>query len=68
MSSSNPRVPEPQALLSLRTAVIFVFAVIIGVAVGVLTYWAYATVPLAVLAGVSVAGGATLPLDKVIGR
>jgi hypothetical protein len=49
-------------------ALIVLIAVVIGGAVGGLTFWATQSLPQALLAGLAGAAGALLPLDKVIGR
>jgi hypothetical protein len=60
---------DPHAgLLPLRTALIALIAVLIGLTVGALTLMTTASLPTAALAGLASAGGAVLPLDRVIGR
>jgi len=68
MSTRSPRVPDSPALLSLRAAVIFTIAAVIGLAMGLLTYWSQGALPSALLAGLGATGGALLPLDRMIGR
>lgn len=53
-------------LLSLRAAVILLFAVLIGTAVGALTYVGGKELALAVLAGAGAVGAAAVGLDKLI--
>lgn len=53
-------------LLSLRAAVILLFAVLIGMSSGALTYVGGQTLALAVLAGLGAAGAAAVGLDKLI--
>jgi hypothetical protein len=60
--------PEPAPLVPLRSALIVLIAVIIGGLVGGLTFWAAQSLPHALLAGLTGAAAALLPLDKVIGR
>lgn len=54
-------------LLTLRAAVVLLIAIIIGAAVGALTYLATKSVASAVLAGASSCGTAVLGLHKLIG-
>jgi hypothetical protein len=63
-------VPKPSAdpLLTVRTAVILLLALIIGSAAGALGYMAHRSVPGAVLIGGSAAGGAILLFNTAIGR
>lgn len=68
MPTRSPRVPDSPALLSLRAAVIFTIAVVIGLAVGLLTYWAQGGAAPALLAGLGATGGALLSLDQMIGQ
>jgi hypothetical protein len=63
-------VPNPPAdpLLTVRAAVVLLLSLLAGVSAAVLTYLAYHSVPGAVLAGGSAAGGAILLFNTVIGR
>ncbi|GAA2331277.1 hypothetical protein GCM10010246_13040 [Streptomyces cuspidosporus] len=66
-----PSTPEPApagklALLSQRTALILFIAVVSGIGVGVLTFFAEKSYPKAVLAGVIAAGGCTVGLHNLI--
>ncbi|TVL90243.1 hypothetical protein [Streptomyces sp. SAJ15] len=66
-----PSTPEPAsavkpALLSQRTALILFIAVVIGIGIGVLTFFAEKSYPKAVLAGVLAAGACTVGLHSLI--
>ena len=65
---ATSKAPQPPPLVPLRLALIVLIAVVIGGAVGGLTFWATQSLPQALLAGLAGAAGALLPLDKVIGR
>jgi hypothetical protein len=60
--------PEPDPLLPLRTALIVPIALVVGGMIGGLTFWAAQSLPHALLAGLTGAAAALLPLDKIIGR
>lgn len=69
---STQSTPEPAptarpALFSLRTAVILFMAAVVGVGVGVVTYFAKRSYPEAVLAGLFTAGACTAGLHNLIG-
>lgn len=57
---------EPAPLLSVRAAVVLLFAVAAGVAAGVLTYLAHQPLPAAVLAGGAASGGALALFNNLI--
>ena len=57
----------PEPLLDVRAALILALALAAGVVVGVLTWWAAASLPVAVLAGLTTAGGAGGVLNDLIG-
>ncbi|GAA3465424.1 glycerol uptake facilitator-like aquaporin [Saccharothrix longispora] len=57
---------EPQAFVSIRSALIFVIAFLCAAVVGVLTFLANGNVPGAVLAGLCAMGGAFLGLHLLI--
>lgn len=66
-----PSTPEPapagkSALLSQRTALILFIAVVSGIGVGVLTFFAEKSLPKAALAGVIAVGGCTVGLHNLI--
>lgn len=65
---TSSKTPKPMSFVPLRSAVIAIIAVIIGAVVGSLTFWAGHALPQALLAGLTSAGVAILPLDKLIGR
>ncbi len=60
-------VPPTNPLLSLRSAVLLLIAVLIGIGVGVLTALAGEPVPTAVIAGGGAGGAALLVLNQIIG-
>lgn len=64
---TQPRPPEIKPLLSLRSAVIFTLAAILGLAVGGLTRLAGHNLPEAVLAGAAAALAAVVSLNRIIG-
>ncbi|TQF65298.1 hypothetical protein FK531_22015 [Rhodococcus spelaei] len=59
-------VPPPDPLLSLRSAVLLLIAVLIGIGVGVLTVFAGQPGATAVIAGGGAAGASLLALEKLI--
>ncbi|MFI8170929.1 hypothetical protein ACIGAN_31935 [Streptomyces sp. NPDC085931] len=66
-----PGTPDPTpagkpALLSQRTTLILFIAVVSGIGIGVLTFFAEKSYPKAVLAGVIAAGGCTVGLHSLI--
>jgi hypothetical protein len=65
---ATSRTPQRDPLVPQRLALIGIIALVIGAAVGTLTYFATQSVPQAVLAGLIAAGAALVPLDKLIGR
>jgi fatty acid desaturase len=65
---ATSQAPQPAPLVPLRSALIALIAVVIGCALGGLTFWATHSWPQALLAGLLGAGATLLPLDKIIGR
>jgi hypothetical protein len=59
---------DPEPLLSLRTTIVLLLAVLIGVGAGVLAALAGQVLPAAVLVGGGAAGGALLLFHTLIGR
>lgn len=59
--------PTPGPLLSIRTALVLLLAVLVRVAAGVLTFLGGRSVPSAALAGCTAAAAGTLFFNKVIG-
>ena len=57
----------PDRLLSIRTALILLLAVVAGGIAGALTFVAHHSVPEAYLAGGATAGGALALFDRMIG-
>jgi len=57
----------PGPLLGVRAAVVFVVALVIGIAAGVLTYLAGDSVPAAVLAGAAATGTAVALFHRIVG-
>ena len=65
---TTPKKPAGDGgLLPLRTVLILLFAAIIGIAVGALTYLTTPVVPAAVLAGGMAAAAAVAWLDRFMG-
>lgn len=58
--------PDKQPLLSLRTAVVLLTALVVGATAGGLTYLGTKQLAGAVLAGGTAFGGAVIWLDKII--
>lgn len=65
--AAQPPPGEVLPLLTLRAALIFTLAILIGVGAGVLTVLAGSSLPQAVLVGTGVGGSALMALNKVIG-
>ncbi|MGX9924047.1 hypothetical protein ACWIG4_29830 [Streptomyces sp. NPDC002248] len=65
---SRNRVPENKPLLTLRAALILLFALLTGVTAGVLTALSQHDLAQAVLVGGGALGGSLLLYDKVIGH
>jgi hypothetical protein len=65
---ATPQTPDDDPLVPLRLALIAVIAVVVGATIGTLTFFASASVPQAVLAGLVAAGASVMALDKLIGR
>ncbi|MBB3753622.1 hypothetical protein FHT44_006144 [Mycolicibacterium sp. BK634] len=63
---SSPKSNKSQALLTLRSAVVLLCALIIGIVAGVLTYLSTRGVAGALLAAGTAFGGAVLWFNKII--
>ena len=60
--------PGPSPLLTVRTALIFLIALVVGAVAAILTYLAGHSAPAAALAGGSAVGGAVMLFNSIIGR
>ncbi|TQS42852.1 hypothetical protein [Cryptosporangium phraense] len=68
MSRPTTTDPTPPPLLPMRSALIIVIALLAGAVMGGLTLWGGASLPVALVAGLSTAGVSLIPLDRIIGR
>lgn len=62
----EPSSPSPAALLTVRSAVIFLGAFVTGGTIGALTYWANLPAPASIAAGLATFGSAVLGLNAII--
>ena len=60
--------PPSDPFLSVRTAVVMVIAMLTGIVAGVLGFFGYGTIAVAVLIGGGAAGGAMMMFHALLGR
>ena len=60
--------PAPEPLLGVRAALILTLALAAGAVAGALTLWADASLPAAILAGLTTTGGAVRVLNDIIAK
>ncbi|WP_343972711.1 MULTISPECIES: hypothetical protein [Kribbella] len=68
IDNSTPDSNEPDPPFSLRTTVLMLLALVLGVSIGVLTYLAHQPVAAAIVAGMVAAGAAFAAAHRLVGK